>query len=77
MPKRTFSDDSNTSERVAVVVWRLAQGEALTTQQAAQLAHLGSAGAWALLSRASRAIPITLIDGVWRAVNLGGDGEPH
>lgn len=46
------------TERSAVVVWSLAHGEMLQTRQIAEITGLGMAGAWALMVRLSRVIPI-------------------
>lgn len=46
------------SERVALVVWRMAQGDSLTTQQVAQLTGLTVNGAYLLLCRISRVLPL-------------------
>lgn len=46
------------SERVAVVVWALAQGQRLTTRQVARLTGMSMRSAYALLCRISRVLPI-------------------
>lgn len=58
--------DSCATERVARVAWRLANGGALTTAEAAQIAGIGHRGAWAMLDKLSRVLPIVQVDGRWR-----------
>lgn len=58
--------DSCTTERVAMVAWRLVHGGALTTAEAAQLAGIGYHGARAMLDKMSRVLPIFEDDGQWR-----------
>lgn len=61
-----MSRDTNTTERVAKVAWRLSTGGALTTAEAAQLAGITARGAWRMLDKLSRVLPIVQVDGVWR-----------
>ena len=54
------------TERAALVTWHLAHGEAMQTRDVANLTGLGMAGAWILMQRLSRAIPIYQDDrGFW------------
>ena len=46
------------SERVALVVWWLVHGEGLTTKQVASLAQISTRGAFDLMDRISRVLPI-------------------
>ena len=54
------------TERAALVTWRLAHGESMQTRDIAEMTGLGMAGAWILMVRLSRAIPIYQDDrGFW------------
>ena len=54
------------TERVGLVVWHLAHGEAMQTRDVAEMTGLGMAGAWVLMIRLSRVIPIYQDDrGFW------------
>jgi hypothetical protein len=46
------------SERVAVVVWALMHGQRLTTRQVATLSGLSVQGAFGLMCRISRVLPL-------------------
>lgn len=55
------SDELDTaSERAAAVSWRIAHGWEPTTRDVATLTGLSMAGAWRLMMRLSRAIPLHL-----------------
>lgn len=55
------------SERVALVVWHLAHGEGLTTRQVATMLQMTAGGAWKVLSRVSRVLPIYQdSEGTWQ-----------
>jgi len=54
-----------TTERVAVIVWQLADGEALTTAQVAEIAGISRQGAFQMLQKLARVIPILCFDGEW------------
>ena len=54
------------TERVGLVVWHLAHGESMQTRSVADLTGLTMPGAWYLMTRLSRAIPIYQDDqGFW------------
>ena len=53
------------TERVGVIVWQLAHGDALTTAQVAEIAGVTHEGARQMLLKLSRAIPILCFDGEW------------
>ena len=53
------------TERVGVIVWQLAHGDALTTAQVAEIAGISYNGAYRMLQKLSRAIPILCFDGEW------------
>ena len=62
------------TERFGVIAWRLARGEQLTTADAARLTGLTRFGAWHLLDKLSRVLPLTQVrtsDGrlVWRSID--------
>ena len=46
------------TERVGLVVWHLAHGEAMQTRNVAALTGLTMPGAWYLMTRLARVIPI-------------------
>jgi hypothetical protein len=54
----THDEEYVGQERAAMVAWRFAQGAQLTTQQVADLCGLSYSGAWYLLQRISRVLPI-------------------
>ena len=58
-----------TTERVGIVAWRLAQGWQATTAEIAEWAGISRNGAWYLLIKLSRVLPIEMIDGRWQCVN--------
>ena len=58
-----------TTERVGLVVHRLTLGESATTLEIAAWTGLTRFGAWEMLDKLTRVIPLTLIDGRWRCVN--------
>lgn len=58
--------ESITTERVAVVTMRLARGESATTMQVAEWTGLSRFGAWAMLTKLSRVLPLSCVDGEWR-----------
>lgn len=58
------------SERVAVIVLALARGRGLTTRQAAELTGLTLNGAFVLLCRISRVLPLRQEDGgQWQLID--------
>ena len=57
------------TERAALIGWKLKDGELLTTAQVAEIACISRSGAYDLMARVSRILPIALIDGVWRVVS--------
>ena len=58
-------------ERVAIVVWWLAHGEALTTRQVAEMTGLGERGARVLMIGISRVLPLRLWEGKWEVMAAG------
>ena len=63
------ADDLVSTERVGLIAWALAKGEQLTTRQIADKVGIGYAGAWILMQKLCRVLPITfdesLYEGVW------------
>jgi hypothetical protein len=53
-------------ERAALVAWWLAHGEALTTQQVAELTGLEVVSAYQMMGRLARVLPIYLDGGFWQ-----------
>lgn len=61
-------DELIPTERIGLVVWRLWHRRALTTVEIAELAGVTRAGAWAMMDKLSRKLPIVLVDGEWRVI---------
>lgn len=59
--------ESIPTERVATTAWAFAQGESYTTAQVATLTGLTWFGAYKLLCKMSRVLPIYCDHGVWKA----------
>ena len=76
MPDR----ETVTTERIARVTWALSEGQALTTRQAAALAGISTRGAWSMLDKLCRVLPIYQDeDNVWRVASAAPSrgGAPH
>ena len=58
-----------TTERVGVVVHRLAHGETGSTLEIAGWIGVSRVGAWMMLDKLSRVLPLNLVDGRWQYVN--------
>jgi len=55
------------TERAALVTWHLCHGESLQTRKVAEMTGLTMQGAWQLMQRLSRTIPIYQSEqGYWR-----------
>lgn len=54
-----------TTERVAVIVYLLARGRKFRTADVAALCGVTRRGAYALMARISRVVPLTFEDGTW------------
>ena len=54
------------TERVAVTVWLLSQGWQLSTKDIASLVGITSQGAYQMMDRVSRVVPVVLDAGKWR-----------
>lgn len=60
-------DDSElvTTERVGIVVWLLAHGRKMTTAEVAGLTRISHGGAWMMLAKLSRVLPLTQDGDIW------------
>ena len=65
MPSNGTQADTVT-ERVGVVVMELANGEEMTTREVSELANMSTVGAWLLMSRLCRVLPLTFDRGKWK-----------
>ena len=65
----TFEPDTIT-ERAALVAWHLAHGEQLETVQVAAMTGLTRQGAWHLMQRLSRVLPIYQSGDAWQVCIL-------
>lgn len=54
-----------TTERVAVVVRLLTLGRRMTTREVAEIAGITPGGAWSMLGKLSRVLPLAEDGGVW------------
>lgn len=70
------------TERAGEVAWKLATGERLSNQDIQAMTGLGRSGAWLMMGRLSRVLPILFYDGVWSAMFVaeamadGFEGDP-
>lgn len=55
-----------TTERVGVVVHRLTLGECASTAEIAEWTGLTRVGAWLMMDKLSRVLPVVMVDGQWR-----------
>lgn len=59
------------SERVALVAWYMAFGMALSTKEIAKITGLTGKGAWSLMCRISRVLPVYKDDqDIWRTCEI-------
>ncbi len=58
------------TERTAIIVWLLAQGRTFRTSEVANLTGVGRTGAYELMARISRVLPLVLIDDTWQIVQI-------
>ena len=64
------------STRAAIVVWRMAHGWRPTTREVAALCGIGMGGAWAMMARIRRGVPIALgCDKRWYDITLHYDPQ--
>jgi len=61
-----MDSDYTAQEKAALITWHLAHGEGMQTRDVAEMAGLSMPGAWYLMQRLSRVIPIYQDDrGFW------------
>ena len=60
--------ETNATQRIGRVTWQLLHRGSLTTAQAAAIAEITSAGAWAMLCRLAGVLPVYFDGDVWRLV---------
>lgn len=53
------------TERIGLVVHRLTRGEFATTAEIAGWTGLTRVGAWLMMNKLSRVLPLALVDGKW------------
>ena len=53
------------SERVAIIVFLLCKGRKFTTNEVAELCGVTRRGAYAIMARISRVLPLTFENGEW------------
>ena len=58
------------TERTAIVVWLLAKGRTFRTAEIADLTGVGRSGAYDLMARISRVLPVTLVDDTWQVIKI-------
>jgi len=63
-----LDDELIPTERIGLVVWQLWHQRALTTVEIAELAGVTRAGAWAMMDKLSRKLPIVLTNGTWHVI---------
>ena len=56
------------TERTAIVVWLLAKGRTFRTAEIADLTGVTRSGAYDIMARISRVLPVTMVDDVWMAI---------
>jgi hypothetical protein len=64
-PEPEPEDEYVTTERVGVIVWRLFGGEAMTTMEIAATAGITGNGAYRMMMRLSRVLPVMMANGKW------------
>lgn len=63
--------DLTAQERAGKIAWLLAQGERLTTNEIARLTGLTRGGAWYLMMRISRVVPVVCDErGEWCKIEV-------
>jgi hypothetical protein len=58
--------DLTAQERSAIVIWFLARGHSFTTLEIAALTGLTRQGAWMMMDRLARQLPLSLEHSRWR-----------
>lgn len=62
------------TERAGKVAWALAGGRSLSTQDIAAMTGLSVSGAWKMMYRLSRALPLSYYAGQWQSALSVIDG---
>lgn len=60
-------EDMVITERAALVAWRLAHGEAMSTDDAAAMVGVARSTAHEMLCKMARVLPIRCYNGLWEA----------
>ena len=66
-----------TTERVAVIVFLLCKGRRFTTREVAELCGVTQRGAYAIMARISRVLPLVLDGSGWREFHPDEEPEEH
>jgi len=69
------TEDLTPQERAALIAWRLARGEELTTRDVADCTGLTVRRARMLLNEISRVVPIHRVIGYWQNALLSENGK--
>jgi hypothetical protein len=64
-------EDMVITERAALVAWRLAHGEAMTTADAAEMVGVCERSAQRMMCKIARILPIVQRNGHWEAAFFG------
>lgn len=70
-------EPETSSERVAIVVWYMAHGMNLSTQEVSRMTGLKMRGALALMYSISRVVPIYQEKDIWRICKRNGTHDAH
>lgn len=68
-------EDLVITERAALVAWRLAHGDAMSTEDAARLVGVARSTAYEMLCKMARVLPIRRYNGLWEAAFLAEKDE--
>ena len=73
-PARDDVDEMVASERAGFIAFYLARGYRLTNQDVQRLTGLNAAGAWLMMGKLSRVLPLTFsgYGGTWECLNVDG-----
>lgn len=61
-------EDLVITERAALVAWRLAHGEAMTSEQVAEMVGVCECTAQRMMCKIARVLPIVQRNGFWEAI---------
>ena len=65
-------EEMTPTERVGVVVWLLSGGHVFTTPEVAKISGLTTQGAWLMLSKLSRKLPLVNVNDYWKLTDEEG-----